>query len=119
MNVVMPDFSYDKGDDGTMDNNAGRLKQPSSSPSLLESTIAAEEISRNLCVTLLESCWTWFCVFLLLNVLYKAMKEHVILMAVCHQGIPTLPMEKKQFDVNRNTLFRLTAEIHLDQIQQQ
>lgn len=33
--------------------------------------------------------------FLLLNVLYKAMKEHVILMAVRHQGIPTLPMEKK------------------------
>lgn len=45
----MPDFSYDNGDDGTMDNNAGRLKQPSSAPSLLKSTIAAEEISRNLC----------------------------------------------------------------------
>ncbi|KAI6074881.1 Bone morphogenetic protein 6 [Aix galericulata] len=36
MNVVMPDFSYDNGDDGTMDNNAGRLKQPSSTPSLLK-----------------------------------------------------------------------------------
>lgn len=34
-------------------------------------------------------------------------------------GNTTLPMEKSQFDVNRNILFRLMAEIQLYRIQQQ
>lgn len=65
---MMPDFSYDKGDDGNMDNKAGWLKQFSSFPRLLNSIIAAREISRNFWVRLLESCWDCFVFFL--NILY-------------------------------------------------
>jgi len=87
---VVPDFSYDKGDDGITDNNAGWLKQFSSSPPppphLLNSRIAAREISKNFWIRLLESCWAWFVFFL--NILYQPAKEYAILVAVHHQGIP-------------------------------
>lgn len=81
---VMPDFSYDKGDEGITD-KAGWLKQFSSF-SLLISIIAASKIFRNFWARLLENCWDCFVLFS--NMLYQPMEEDVIVVAVFHQGMP-------------------------------
>lgn len=80
----MPDFSYDKGDEGITD-KAGWLKQFSSF-SLLISIIAANTIFRIFWARLLENCWDCFVLFS--NMLYQPMEEDVIVVAVFHQGMP-------------------------------
>lgn len=88
---VMPDFSYDKGDEG-ITGKAGWLKQFSFF-SLLISIIAASKIFRNFWARLLENCWDCFVLFS--NMLYQPMEEDGTVVAVFHQGMPHCQWRKR------------------------
>lgn len=111
---VMPDFSYDKGDDGIMDNKAGWLKQFSSpSPPLTEQCNSNQRDFQEFLGQIIGKLLGLYCGFFFVKYIVPAHKVTCNSGGSMPPGNTTLPMEKSQFDVNRNTLFRLMAEIQL------